>query len=265
MPLIKMTQTTREILMKFFITAIFACFVLVVVSARAQEADHPGLRQDDRVIFDVSAEDWVTTKTAHVSVTVEASVNASTAGTMREDMIKAVNALSKADWRLTSFDRSQDQTGMERWSAIFETRLPESELGGLGDMVKKLSKPGMQLSIANIDFTPTLEEMETTRGTLRAQIYKIASDQLAVLNANLPGRFYRIATIDFTGGDGASPLPHVTRGPMAMKAMMAAPEQPAEAAPSPVERAEKVTLTARIVFAAVPEKPIPPPVPASTK
>ena len=118
--------------MKRAIFVLLACAALFAIPAQAQDTGHPGLKPDDRVVFDVSAEDWVTTKTAHVSVTVEAAVNASTAGTMREDMIKMVNNLAKADWRLTSFDRSQDQTGMERWSVIFETRASSSSTKGHG-------------------------------------------------------------------------------------------------------------------------------------
>ena len=76
--------------MKTAFFAMLACMVLFAVSAQAQEMNHPGMHPDDRVTFDVAAEDWVTTKTAHVAVTIEAAVNASTAGTMREEMVKAV-------------------------------------------------------------------------------------------------------------------------------------------------------------------------------
>ncbi len=86
-------------------------------------------------------------------------------------MTKAVNNLAKADWRLTSFNRSEDQTGLERWSATFEARLPETDLNGLAETAKKISKAGMQLTIADIDFSPTLEEMETARAGLRTQVY----------------------------------------------------------------------------------------------
>lgn len=237
-----------------FLTA----FVLVALSAfsvHAQDVSHPGgMRPDDRVMFDVASEDWVTTKTAHVTVTVEAAVTAGTAGTTRTEMTKTVNDLAKAEWRLTSFDRNQDQTGMERWSAAFEARLPENELSGLGETAKKLSKAGMQLTVGNIDFSPTLEETEAVRSALRAQIYKIANDQLTVLNGALPGRNYRIALINFTGDDDTVPMPHVVRGRVAMGVMADAAMAPMPAPPPPLERAEKVSLTARVVFAATPER-----------
>jgi len=228
-------------------------FVLALIGLFAFEARAEGFKPDDRVEFDVSAEDWVTTKSAHVTASVEAAVSANAAATMRAEMMKAIGELAKGDWRLTSFNRNQDQTGLEHWSAIFEARLPESDLGPLNDNAKKLSKPGMQLSVIGIDFTPTLEEMETARGALRQQIYKIANDQLNSLNATLPGRGYRIALINFTTSeDEATPMPRLLKGRAAAPgiAMAMGPE----AAPAaPIERSEKVTLEARIVLATTPD------------
>jgi hypothetical protein len=109
----------------------------------------------------------------------------------------------------------------------------------------------MQLSVSSIDFSPTLEEMETARGALRGQIYKIANEQLATLNSAIPDRNYRIAVINFTG-DEEQPMPRVIKGQRAV-AMMAMAPQPAEPPSTPMERSEKVSLTARIVFAASPE------------
>jgi len=239
--------------MKRLFPVLLLAFAFSSFNARAADDSH-GHRPDDRVMFDVSAEDWVTTKTAHVTVEVEAAVSASTAGTTRAEMTKTVDSLAKADWRLTSFNRSQDQTGLERWSATFEARVAETDLNGLGETAKKLSKAGLQLSIADIDFSPTLQEMEAARASLRTQVYKIANDQLTALNASLPGRAYRIALINFTGDeDNAQPMPRIVRGRpgvvmnMAMAAPAAAPE------PAPVERSEKVTLNARVVFATLPE------------
>jgi hypothetical protein len=221
-------------------------------AARAQESMMP--KPDDYVVFDLSGEGWVTTKTARVTVTVEAAVSGTNAGTMRSDMMKAVNEVAKSDWRLVSFSRSQDQTGLERWSAAFEARLPENTLNGLGDNAKKQSKAGMQLSVGEIDFTPTSDEMEAARASVRAQLYKSANDQLAALNTTLVGRNYRIAAINFTGYDGAMPpMPQVLRGPAPlMKAMAMSASNAETAAPASMERAEKVTLSARVTLAAFP-------------
>jgi len=219
--------------------------LLVLSFAAPALAEEP--KPDDAVSFDLSAEDWVTTKTAHVTLDAEAAVSAATAGTMRADMMKAVNDAAKADWKLTGFNRTQDQTGLERWSVNFDARLPEADLNGLADAVKKASKAGMQITVGDVDFSPTLDETETVRAALRAHILKEASDQLATLNTSLPGRSYRISQINFEST--VTPMfARPMRGKMmAMAAMAPAPE----AAPSP-DHAQKITLTAHIVFAALP-------------
>ena len=213
-------------------------------------------KPDDRVIFDVSAEDWVNTKTARVTVSVEASVGGNTAGTMRAAMAKAVNDLVKADWRLVSFNRDQDPSAMERWSAEYEARVQETDLSGLYENAKKLSKAGMQLSVSSIDFSPTLDEMQSAYGQLRAKIYKMAGEQLAALNASLPGRPYRIALINFTGDNEVvmpRPMPQVMRGmPEGGISLKGNNVASSVAAMPTMERSEKITLTARVVFAVNP-------------
>lgn len=218
-------------------------------SARAED-----YKPDDMVAFDLSAEGWVSTKTARVTMSVEAAVSGNMAGTMRTNMTKAVSDIVKADWRLTSFNRGQDQTGMERWSAMYEARVNESDLNGLHDLAKKTSKAGMQITVSEIDFSPTLEETQATMAALRTQIFKQANEQLASLNSTIQGRSFRIGAISF----GNQPMPMMMRG-MAGKAgrmmTMAAPaaeESFAADSAAPMERAEKITLTAHVVYAATP-------------
>lgn len=212
-------------------------------------------KPDDRVIFDVTAEDWVTTKTARVTANVNASVSGATAGTARASMEKALDDLVKTDWRLIAFNRGQDQTGMEFWNVTYEARLPENQLSGLNEKAKKLSKPGLQVAISNIDFSPTLDETQTAMGQVRSKIYKMANDQLAALNAAMPGRTYRIALVDFVPeDDNVAPRPAMARL-RADKAMFmeanAGGTAPAPAA-APMERSEKIVMTARVVLAATP-------------
>jgi hypothetical protein len=204
------------------------------------------IKPDDTVSLELSAEDWVTTKTARVDLDVEAAVSAANEGTMRADMTKAVNDAAKGDWRLTNFTRSTDQTGMERWSVTFEARLPETALNGLTDAVKKASKAGMQLKVDTVDFTPTLEETEAAKAALRTRVMKDANDQLATLNTTLAGRQYRISDISFQ----ARPyLLGGVRKPMAMMAMASGNNASDDSAPQ--EHAQKMVVEARVVYAAL--------------
>ena len=218
------------------------------IPASAQEQVKP----DDAVSFDLSAEDWVNTKAAHVTLNVEAAVNATNAGTMRADMTKAINDAAKADWRLVGFNRSQDQTGLERWSVSFEARLPEAALNGLRDSVKKASKAGMQITVAGIDFSPSREEMETARTALRTRIFKEANEQLTALNASLPGRAFRISQITFET-DFPAPIQMFHGRRMMDEAVMtkaAAPPEPEMEQTQDVS--QKLILNAHVVFSAQP-------------
>lgn len=232
--------------MRLHLILLTALLLLICPPAYADDE-----KPDDSVIFTLATEDWVTTQTARVTVGVEAAVTAATTGTARAEMQKAVNELAKGDWRLTSFNRSQDQTGLERWSAQFEARLPEAQLGGLDDSAKKASKPGMQVTVYSIDFSPTLQERQAVQNQLRTQLYQQANQQLTALNNALPGRNYRIAMVDFSGYEV---MPQVAMmKPQMMRAMAApAPMEGAVASDANMERAEKVTLSARIVLSALP-------------
>ena len=218
-----------------------------ITPASAQDQQKP----DDVISFDLSAEDWVTTKTAHVSLAVEAAVSATNAGSVRADMTKTINDAAKADWQLTGFNRSLDQTGMERWSVTYEARLPESALNGLRDSVKKASKAGMQITVGGIDFSPSHEEMEAARSVLRARIYKEAGEQLTALNAALPGRSFRISQIAFET-DVPAPI-QMFRGKHVLDAavMSSASVEPEQAQ----DVSQKLVLSAHITFAALPTVP----------
>lgn len=223
--------------------------LLVLLALFPLAAAANDFKPDDMVVTSLATEGWVTTKTARVMVSVNAAVTASSAGTTRDAMLKAVQQLGpKGEWRITSFNRSQDATGMEQWYANFEARLPEVDLGGINEKAKGASKPGMQLSVAQVDFTPTLDETEAVRADLRKKIMEQAAKELAAINGTLNGRTYRIAAINFGGMH--APMPMMAPRAMMMKAMAdgAVAESAGEA---PVETAQKIQMTATVTYAAL--------------
>jgi len=208
-------------------------------------------QKDDKIIFTLSAKDWVTTKTARVFINVEAAVTQKTANNMRKKMINAVNSVAKSDWRLVNFRRNQDKTGMEHWSASFEARLPEIILSSLNEQAKKKSIAGMQIKIRNIDFSPTLEERQEVKNKLRRKIYELAKIQLDEFNKTT-NKLYRIAMVDFTG------RAHAFRNNRSYRNMeMMADKAMVSSAPMPsIKKSEKVIITATIILAAKPENKI---------
>ena len=102
----------------------------------------------------------------------DAAATGTDAGTQRADLLKAIDGLAPdVEWRIVSFDRSTDQAGLERWRAVAKARLAENALGGLAEKARQASRPGLQLRISSIEFTPTLGETEAVRARLRDEIY----------------------------------------------------------------------------------------------
>lgn len=236
--------------------ALFCAFAGAVLMFSAATHAEEGKIPQDTVTFMLSSEDWITAKTARVVIGVEAAVSGASAGTARAEMMKAVDSVAKADWRLTGFSRAQDQTGLERWSASYEARLQESALGGLHESAKKSGKAGMQLNVATIDFSPTLDETETARAGLRSKIYKSAAEQLTILNGAIPNRNYRIAEIAFMEMAGQN-IYAMNEGMMGKRLMSATPADAAMMSSSgggaSMERSEKISVSAMVVLAASPQ------------
>jgi hypothetical protein len=219
------------------------CLPLLLTSPAWAQVPPPVM---DQVVLDLTAEDWVGTETARVTVSADAAATGSDAGTQRADLLKAIDGLAPdAEWRIIRFDRSTDQAGLERWRAMAEARLAENALGGLADKARQASRPGLQLRIASIEFTPTLSEAEAVRARLRAEIYSKAAAELKALEQSFPGRKFRMGNIDFAE---QTPIAYArkTREDMSSMPMAAAPAQD-----GPVDVSEKLVMRARVILSAV--------------
>ena len=228
--------------MRFARSLLLATALFFVPPAASALADD--WKPDDTVTNSFTVEGDVVTQTARVVVSVEAAMAGVDASKARGAMQSAVQGLADGKWRLTTFNRSTDSTGLERWYAQYEARLPEASLGGLADRAKAASKAGMQLSIATMDFTPTLAETEAVRGALRQQVYAQAVAELGRLNAALPGRNFRIAGIMFSE-NGAPPM----MAPMMLKAARA--DMATMEASPPAEVSQRISVTASATYAAL--------------
>jgi hypothetical protein len=219
------------------------CLPLLLTSPVSAQVPPPVM---DQVVLDLTAEDWVGTETARVTVSADAAATGADAGSQRADLLKAIDGLAPdADWRVVGFDRSTDQAGLERWRAVAEARLAETALGGLADKARQASRPGLQLRVASIEFTPTLGETEAARARLRAEIYGKAASELKALEQSFPGRKFRMGNIDFVDQPPTANA-RKTREDMPSMAMGAAPAQE-----GPVNVSEKLVIRARVVLSAV--------------
>lgn len=198
----------------------------------------------NQVAFEVSAEQWVTTKTAKVVVAVNAAVNEQQLVNAYGDISQKLQKLmGDAQWHITAFDRTTDKTGLEQLSITAETRLPESNLSTLKEKLKVASKAGETYTVASVDYTPTLAERETAESALRTQIYNQIKNELAQLNATFPNQKYSLHSINFM--QETAPMP----GPLMLAATANAVSRQAN---PPAAVSNSLQLRARVVLATAP-------------
>lgn len=221
--------------------SLLTCFPLVTWAAADEEivkSIRPVLNQ---VIYQTSAEIWVSTQTAEVVVSVNATLDENQLAKAHSDILTKLNNIAKSDWHITQFNRSPNESGLEQLQVLAQTRLSETALSDLRDTAKKASKPGETFKVESITFEPTLAETEAARKQLRDEIYQKTQAELTALNKLYSNQHYVVHKIDFTE--------NILPQPMRPRAMMMA-ENTAGSAP-PVTVANKMTITANIALVSI--------------
>lgn len=200
----------------------------------------------NKVTLQLQSQQWVTTKTALVYAGVNAAVADQGIGNVQADVLNKLKQLSdKGEWHVISFDRSLDQSGLERVQISAQARLPQSELSGLRDKAKQISKPGETYTIDNVLFTPSDEEMQQANTALRNDLYQQAKTEIDTLNKIYPDQKYYLYSIDF----GSAPISPV---PMAENTMYMGKAAMMRTA-APIAVGNKAQLQATVVIASLPD------------
>jgi hypothetical protein len=198
------------------------------------------------VTMQFKAEQWVATKTALVTVGVNASVTGSGLGKIQNDVLNKLNKLSsKGEWHIVSFNRSLDQSGLERVQMSAQSRLPSDELSGLRDRAKSMSVPGETYTLDNVEFVPSAEELRDANTALRNDIYNQAKTELDNLNKLYPDQKFYLHNANFYSDMNAQP-----------KAMLMAVSGAAESANRPLAVGDKLKISATFIFASAPNSDV---------
>ena len=160
----------------------------------------------NKVTLQLTAEQWVATKTALVTIGINASVNDSDLGKIQSHLLDTLNQLGKTDWHIISFNRTLDQSGLENIQAKAEARLPESALAGLRDKAKSVSKPGETFTLDNVQFIPSDDEIRNANMVLRNIIYQQAKAEIDQLNKFYPEQKYYLHQISFVNETMPGPM-----------------------------------------------------------
>lgn len=158
------------------------------------------------VVLQLNAEQWVTSKTAVLTVGVNASVSDMGLEKIQSEVITKLNQISnKGTWHIVSFNRSLDQSGLERVQISAESRLTSSDLVGVREKAKALSKPGETFTIDNVAFTPSDAELRDANTQVRNNIYQQINNEIINLNKLYPDQKFYLHTVSFLGD--VAPMP----------------------------------------------------------
>lgn len=191
----------------------------------------------DKVQFQVSAKQWVTTQTALLSVSVNVTLNSADLVRARADILNSLNKIAKGDWHLISFDRSQDNSGLEKLDVQAQVRVDQSALTDIYQNAKSVSIPGAKYEVSAIEFKPGLDETQLVRAKVRELLYQKINEEIARMNKVFPEQKYSLNNLTFFEGDM---LPQPARAYQAKEMNLSA----MAATPAPLAVSNELMLTA---------------------
>ncbi len=188
--------------MKYIKLLLSICLMGISSYIYAMPANSPNFYLDE-VSFSLTGKKWVKTTSAKVSVTIYATLTNKGLVKMRQDIMNNLNKIAKGDWHIIQFSRSQDNSGLEKLYVVATARVSQSLLSNVNVNAKRVTVPGVRYRVSNIDFSPSLKEVEQVRKKVRALIYRKANREVEILNKVYPSQHYTIYSLTF----GAQPRP----------------------------------------------------------
>ncbi|HAT8739005.1 TPA: hypothetical protein JBI62_06310 [Legionella pneumophila] len=193
----------------------------------------------DKIFFQVSAKKWVTTQTALLNVSINATLSNADLVKARADIMDSLNKIAKGEWHLVQFDRSQDSSGLEKLYVQAQARVDQSALTNIYQNAKSVSKPGAKYEISGVEFKPSLEETQVVRAKIREQIYQQVNDEIDRMNKAYPKQNYSVSNLVFFEGDNIPQQPRAYQAKEMNALAMAA-------APAPLTVSNELILTAMV-------------------
>ncbi|KTD30973.1 hypothetical protein Lmor_3080 [Legionella moravica] len=194
----------------------------------------------DKVLFQISAKQWVTTQTALLNVNINVTLSSADLVKARADIMDSLNKIAKGDWHLVEFDRSQDSSGLEKLFVQAQARVDQSALTDIYHNAKSVSMPGAKYEISGVEFKPSLEETQAVRAKVREKLYQQVNEEIARMNKAYPTQNYSLSNLVFLEGDNIPPQPRAYQAKEMNAVVMAA------AAPAPLTVSNELVLTAYV-------------------
>lgn len=151
----------------------------------------------DEISFTLTAQEWAKTDKAKVTISVNAALDKMALAKMREQIMSNLNKIAKGNWHITDFERSQDSSGLEKLYVEAEARINETALTNVNAQAQDVSQAGITYKVLNIDFTPSVADIEKVKKTLRDNLYHQAQSEMTTLNTLYPEQKYAVHAIHF--------------------------------------------------------------------
>lgn len=193
----------------------------------------------DKILFQVSSKQWVTTQTALLSVSINVTLNNADLVKARSDIMDSLNKVAKGDWHLTEFDRSQDSSGLEKLYVQAQARVDQTALTDIYQNAKSVSMPGAKYEVSAVEFKPSLEEIQAVRARIREKLYQDVNDEISRMNKAYPTQTYSVSNLVFVEGDNLPQQPRAYQAKELNTAVMAA-------APAPLTVSNELVITAMV-------------------
>lgn len=137
------------------------------------------------------------TEDAKVTVQVNGTSTESDTAKLRAQIMQRLNSIAKADWQIVSFQSSTDSSGLEQIKMTAQVRLLGNALNNLHRRASQLSKAGLKITIANIDYSPSQKTLQQAYSKLRMDIYNAANAEVERLDKVYQNRKYVVKNIRF--------------------------------------------------------------------
>lgn len=185
---------------------ILTLWLLASISPLLIAAEIPPQMLLDKVVFQLSAKQWVTTQTALLTVNINAALSDGGLVKARDDIMSQLGKIASGDWHLTRFDRSQDSSGLDKLFVEAQVRVPQASLTDIYQRAKKVSKPGATYTINTVEFKPSLDETQAVKTQLRQRLYQSVNEELTRLNKAYNDQHYSVNRLFITEGEAPMPM-----------------------------------------------------------
>lgn len=195
----------------------------------------------DKIMFQISAKQWVTTQTALLSVSINATLSNADLVKARADIMDRLAKIAKGDWHLLEFSRSQDSSGLEKLYVQAQARVDQSALTNIYQNAKSVSLPGAKYEISGVEFKPSLEETQAIKEKVRSQLYQNINDEVGRINKVYTNQNYSVSAIAIVEGEPVMAAKRYEAKELNTMAMVASP--------APLNVSNELMLTALVEVA----------------